>query len=228
MFEVNGYIGHPLNFGVFTDYVIDEETLRSIVQENKNAFAIDAKQEIKEIKGTYTPHFFIVAEFENKKTKKIVRAINNDGIRWGKRFIDDTLVISFNVSDVGKTLGMGDWDVSIVVNELIIREEILEEKGVLHIIDGEPTAYDLAMSKSWATTEDDEGKKYIPESVDWDLSIKKNVDVETKLNRLQTCIGCEFQAMGECRAVDVEDSFTWVDVLGIISDGSCPKNYWDK
>jgi len=229
MFEFNGFVGHPFAFGVFTDYVIPEEMtvdLRDLLEQRDAEGGIDGPDPFAAaVKPSFRPVFFITITFTNQKTGKQVLAMNDDGVSWGKRLLDNTLIISCEVQDVAKTLGTGTWDVNISVDELYAREEIANMDGTIKIYNREPTEGELQEMSIWQTID---SKTQKPALNEWDLSVKKKDSVRVKIARAQTCVNCEFQAEGYCRAYDLEDTHKWVPVLNMIRFESCPKDYWKE
>lgn len=229
MFEFNGFVGHPFAFGVFTDYVIPEEMtvdLKDLLEQRKSDKGIQgADEHVEGAKPSFRPVFFITITFTHQETGKQVLAMNDDGVSWGKRLIDNTLIISCEVQDVAETLGTGTWDVNISVDELYAREEIANMDGTITIHNTEPTEGELQELSIWQTIDSKTNK---PSLNEWDLSIPKKDSVRVKIDRAQTCVNCEFQAEGYCRAYDLDDTHKWVPVLNMIRFESCPKDYWKE
>lgn len=228
MFEVNGFIGKPLGFGVFTDVDMSHEHEVTV---DEVGIAPPADEDVV---PSYAPVFNVMIEFVNKETKEAKLAFNNFGISYGKRLIDDNLLICFNVSDAS-FIGEGEWDVNVSVDELTSREHVFEDTGLLIIEKAEEDHVSKALSDSWFS-KSVKGTNIIE---DWDFGEKtksitkgvKNIaeakqNYENKRNnRLQTCIDCEFFSYGACLAEDEPR-----ETMPMIADENsvCPKGYWEE
>lgn len=227
MFEVNGFIGKPLGFGVFTN--VDMSHDHEVGLEVGILPPAD-----EDIVPSYAPVFNVMIEFVNKNTKETKLAFNDFGISYGKRLLDETLLICFNVSDAS-FIGEGEWEVNVSVDELTSREHVFEDTGVLLIQKTEEDHVSKALSDSWFSKsikgtniiEDwDFGEKtnIITKGIENKSEVKKNYE-EKRNNRLQTCIDCEFFSYGACLAGEEPK-----EIMRMVADenSSCPKGYWKE